>query len=541
MCLPCKTRKEAFLSTDMLLKVLLFIMMLSVMLFATVEKIALVIGNNVGLSDEEPLKFAADDAEKVYNVLLSLGDIEKGRSYLYLNKSREQVEAAFQEISGRVKEIKRNGSEVEVILYFSGHGSDNAFHLNGQELSVAFIREYFDSMQADLKIMIADACYSGALLVNKGGALAKPYNIRMDNALKVRGSAIITSSSAGELSHESRDLSGSLFTHYFVSGLLGAADMDNDRRITLWEAYTFARINTLKRGERIKNFSQNPSFDFDIHGTENVVLTRLDHGKAFLQFRGLKDGVYAVVNAASRSKVAEVFIANGQEVTLALSNEVYVVQKTTTSTVYLGNFDLTWGGETVVMQSSLKPYPLDVLAAKGFDNIRYQPSFSGFRVTQQSSFPRKSETMTLYEAVYQYTQNRVSILSGVGYGNERSEGRFLEIRRNTIAPFMEARYAFRNSTRYRLFGGISGRALFIRQEAVRYQEDEILRGGYPPIPVVWAHVVGFFGTAGVQVNLPWSLSIIGQWSSGVYLSTKTDGSADYYLRSPWSVTVGMRF
>jgi uncharacterized caspase-like protein len=54
-------------------------------------------------------------------------------------------------------------------------------------------------------------------------------------------------SDTGEAAQESDELRGALFTHYWVSGLRGAADANGDGRVTLAESYDFAYSQTLYR------------------------------------------------------------------------------------------------------------------------------------------------------------------------------------------------------------------------------------------------------------------------------------------------------
>ena len=59
------------------------------------------------------------------------------------------------------------------------------------------------------------------------------------------GQVLITASSASEDAQESDAIQGSFFTHFLTSGLRGAADRDNDGKVTLGEAYEFAYAHTV--------------------------------------------------------------------------------------------------------------------------------------------------------------------------------------------------------------------------------------------------------------------------------------------------------
>lgn len=68
------------------------------------------------------------------------------------------------------------------------------------------------------------------LAMTKGGT-RKPAFL-MDASSKTRGHAIITSSSSDEAAQESATIGGSIFTHYFLSGLRSAADINTDGKVT---------------------------------------------------------------------------------------------------------------------------------------------------------------------------------------------------------------------------------------------------------------------------------------------------------------------
>jgi hypothetical protein len=84
----------------------------------------------------------------------------------------------------------------------------------------------------------------------------------------------ISSSEAGEVAHESREVMGGLFTHHLVSGLRGAADADGDRQVTLFEAYRYAYERTLAASQLAAE-AQHATFDYRLSGRGELVLTSL--------------------------------------------------------------------------------------------------------------------------------------------------------------------------------------------------------------------------------------------------------------------------
>src|SRR5262249_33278558 len=68
-------------------------------------------------------------------------------------------------------------------------------------------------------------------------------------------------------------LKGSFFTHYFVSGLRGAADRNGDGSVSVEEAYGYAYQHTLRASSQTVYGTQHPTFRFDLKGKGAVPLT----------------------------------------------------------------------------------------------------------------------------------------------------------------------------------------------------------------------------------------------------------------------------
>ena len=124
-----------------------------------------------------------------------------------------------------------------------------------------------------MRIVILDSCSSGAFTRAKGGIKTQPFLI--DGSLSAQGYAFLTSSSANEASQESDNIEGSYFTHSLLAGLRGAADTVGDGRVTLNEAYRYAYTETMARTETSLYGAQHPSYDMQVSGTGDVVLTDL--------------------------------------------------------------------------------------------------------------------------------------------------------------------------------------------------------------------------------------------------------------------------
>jgi hypothetical protein len=381
-------------------------------------RIAVFIGNNIGLSDEKPLHYATRDAEQVQAVLAELGGIDKDGSRLLLDTDVGKVEAVLQDTRAKILSFHRQRQQVELLLYFSGHGSDDALHLNGEKLPMSRIRAYFKDVEADLKILIADACFSGSLIEAKGAALSEAVPIRYRDELDVNGSAILTSSSAGELSQESRELKGSLFTHYLLSAIRGAGDADRDGKVSLWEAYIYTQANLRRRMAAPGSAAQNPGFDLDVRGSENLVLTRMDLGQSLLTLKGVPQGRYRIMESVGASQIAEVNIATDDAVVLALPKAPYLIYQSQGRKGLAGYVDLRKAKSRELNAKDFSDIPVGELSAKGYLTRPFLPP--------QGSPIRAALHPRYYPAFPGRTGGALALAAGM-QGIYRSMGTLLEI------------------------------------------------------------------------------------------------------------------
>jgi hypothetical protein len=513
------------------------------MVGAGVEKIALVIGNNIGLSDDPPLQYACNDAQAMYEILTTLGGVRSDRGYLLLNGSIRKVSDTFKEIAGRVKELKSQQRTVQIIVYYSGHGGADAFHLQGEKLPMDSVRALFDDVDADLRILIADACYSGALIDQKGakgGVLTSPYSIKVTDELGVKGTVFITSSSPLEFSHESRELKGALFTYCLLSALRGAADYDHDDRISLWEAYSYAEANTQRQGSRFRDFNQNPEFDINISGSEGVTLTELTVAKSVLTFNACAPGAYEIFDDNSMRRVAGVYVNLHDSVKIALPRDFYLVRHVASDKVYIGKVDLSWGGTRIVDNRTLKPFPLDALTKKGGD-IRFQPHALMAQATVMRGFPDASPVWIIPELAYQYSLYAATIGLQAGYTKDFVSGRYYTIARRIATGSAAGHYFFFNRTRLKLSAGAQVRLIVMDQTPIRPYEAEIRALGYAAVPKSRAVVWGAGIPIGARINLPIGFACSATLAPTIFLSNDRTGYLYQCVRFPLQIAAYWRF
>jgi len=282
---------------------------------AQVERYAVLFGDNHGAADEPPLRYAESDAAKLARVLRELGGFPAENVVLLQGESAEAVRRALIAMNDRIRTRAGPGTRVMLLVYYSGHADASALHLGGTALDTGQLRQLVRGSSAAIRLLVVDACRSGALTRAKGGRDAPPFAIALDQGLAGEGAVFLTSSAADEDAQESDEIRGSFFTHALVSALLGAGDADGDGRVVLEEAYRYAYEGTLRASSRTLAGLQHPTFQYDLRGQGQIVLTTVDprsreratltfpEGRSYLVMQGDAAGaVVGEVGARDRTR-----------------------------------------------------------------------------------------------------------------------------------------------------------------------------------------------------------------------------------------------
>jgi len=277
---------------------------------AQVERFAVVVGNDLGQAPDVPLRYAETDAARVAEVLQEVGGVRPENLVLLRGQDAGTVRRALIAVNDRVRAASGQGI---LLVYYSGHADAGALHLGPTSLELGELEQLVRGSAAAFRLLVLDACRSGALTRVKGGTPIPPFDIRIDERVAGEGAVFLTSSSASEDSQESDELQGSFFTHALVSGLLGAADENGDGQVTLDEAYRYAYAATLRASSRTLAGLQHPTFQYEVRGQGDLVLATLEArsptrawvelpaGRAWLLLRGSADGqVVGEVGAGDR-------------------------------------------------------------------------------------------------------------------------------------------------------------------------------------------------------------------------------------------------
>lgn len=282
------------------------------------RRLAVVVGANTGWAGDQPLRHARDDAARLAAALVELGDFAPADVTVLEDPTTERLLAAL-----AATEAQARLDPGLFVFFYSGHSDARHLHLQGAPLTLDELYGRLKAHPARVKVGLLDACQSGSVLAAKGGKPAQVFQVKLDDALEVQGTAVLASSGADELSQEARALRGSFFTHHLVSGLRGAADANRDGRVSIPEAYQYASVHTTLDTATSEAGAQRPVFRYELKGHGDVYLTRLTGAGAAVDFAA-DSGRCFLTDDAERTLVAEV--PGGAPARLLVSPGAYVIK-----------------------------------------------------------------------------------------------------------------------------------------------------------------------------------------------------------------------
>jgi hypothetical protein len=321
-------------------------------------RFALLIGANAGWSNDRPLRHAESDAERVQQALIEVGGFSPERVQLLKDPDTTELRAQLRRLADRVRSA---GDDALVLFYYSGHADAQHLHLRGLPMQWDELTLTLRDLPARVKVGLFDACRSGSVLGTKGGGPVAAFEVKAEEP--VTGFALLTSSGADELSQETRTLQGSVFTHHFVSGLKGAADLNHDGAVTLAEAYQYSFERT-QADTAATAVPQRPAFRVELKGQGELVLARLTTATAGVVLPKGETRRYVVTDALEWRLIAEGRSAPDGDVTLALKPGDYKVKRVLNETLEVAAISVK-GGMVSVSALRFEPQPLSTGFIKG--------------------------------------------------------------------------------------------------------------------------------------------------------------------------------
>jgi hypothetical protein len=375
---------------------------------APVRRLALLVGVNDGGPGRVRLRYAVSDARSFDKVLGELGGVAAVDRRVLVDVGRAGLLEALGELRARTEAARGSGaSRVEVLVYYSGHSDEEGLLLKGERLGYGELRRALDALPADVRIAVLDSCASGAFARAKGGTRRPAFLV--DSGNKVKGHAILTSSSEDEVSQESDRLGASYFTHHLISGLRGAADATRDGRVTLNEAYQFAFHETLARTEKTRGGAQHPAYDIELAGSGDLVMTDLRATSAGLYLAEALEGRLFVRDAAGLL-VVELQKLPGRPAELGLAPGRYQVRRELESGASEASFTLVEGQRTPLAPASFQAIPLEATVSRGGPEVAPVASAVDPLLVDPELLARasRSEAEVLYQ-MQRYTRVPVSL------------------------------------------------------------------------------------------------------------------------------------
>jgi uncharacterized caspase-like protein len=259
---------------------------------------AVVIGINEYLDPKIPdLRFARADAEAIYGVLTdsTVGRFKPENVTLLLDA--QATERNIRSALG-TQLPRRAGADSTVLIYFAGHGAPVidprarsadglekyliphdaiADDLRASGIAMETVQQYFSWLDASQVICFLDSCYSGTA---GGRSFDHPaYQTRAMlsdeflDSLASEGRFVVTACGANEVSLESPECGHGIFTRHLVEGLRGAADADENGKVTIDELYEYVYRN-VEHDARVLGGSMKPVKKGSVRGT--VYLTEYE-------------------------------------------------------------------------------------------------------------------------------------------------------------------------------------------------------------------------------------------------------------------------
>lgn len=342
----------------------------------------LLVGSNPGGEGQSELHYAHEDAARLAQVLTELGHFAAPQTRVLRSPSRAALLAALDDLAKELQEHAERGEQAQLVFYYSGHARANALQLGAEELPLSELRERVLQLPSTFKLIVLDACQSGAFSSVKGAAPAAAFSYNSVARLRTSGVAVMASSSASELSQESDSLQGSFFTHHLTVALRGAGDRDRDGVVSLSEAYAYAYDHTLSSTARTSVGRQHVTLETALTGQGEVPLTYPARAEAQLT---LPPELDADVLVERHGRVlAELHKVRGSAVSLAFSSGVYKAVLRRGATLTECDLPLSEGRSTWLEPRACTPITEAQARAKGRDFAGLPPQAAQARAPQET-------------------------------------------------------------------------------------------------------------------------------------------------------------
>jgi hypothetical protein len=229
-----------------------------------------------------PATYAYNDAEVMREYLADTLGFRKDRLKVVTNSRATQAE--FDRLLGSNGWLARNviKGRTDVVIYFSGHGMPDPkskrvgllpFDVDpNYSLGLPLDQLYstLGGLGAHSVTFILDTCFSGQtrqremLIAN-----ARPVRIAPKQGSVPPGITVLSAATGAQISGAMKDKEHGLFTYYVLKGLGGAADGNQDRKLTMNELASYVAREVKTQAGRL-GWEQTPQ----LQGNGGRVLVR---------------------------------------------------------------------------------------------------------------------------------------------------------------------------------------------------------------------------------------------------------------------------
>jgi hypothetical protein len=348
------------LNTFLLFIALLCGPLLGVASASKIQRVAVIVGANDAPPGRSPLRYAHEDARRVAEVLIAVAGFAAGDVTVLLDP---EPGALISLLDRELDAAGKRDGETLLFFYYSGHADERALFPKGQTLPFTALKARLEDPRAKLRIGLVDSCRGGSWTGSKGLKQVEPFEIDAARGLAEEGSVLIASSAGQENAHETEALRGSLFTHYWNSGLSGAADRGGDGIVTLNEAFEYARSLTIRDSALAGQSPQHPSFQMKLAGRRDFPLATLAKGRTTLLFEQ-DTGPVELVRLSDGLVVVE-STEGARSLRLGLSPGSYLVRRRSPDGVWAKVVSLSAGSTRHLKESELDPTGMRTGRSKG--------------------------------------------------------------------------------------------------------------------------------------------------------------------------------
>jgi len=247
------------------------------------QRYALLIGVNsyTHLSD---LHFCENDMRALREACVAAGFPEKNVTLMHKGSDRPELIPVKNHVMEQLKVLLKGVQPNDLVLVaFSGHGvhvGDKDYFCTidakledpqGTMVPAAEVADLLEKSLARQQVLIIDACRNDPLPEGTRSAGSEALSTAFTRSVKSKDNAshglvVMRSCDEQQVSVEDPQLQHGVFMNFVVNGLLGHADANRDKQVTLLELHMYAEYETRNHVRVTRSMLQTPSMRGEFAG-----------------------------------------------------------------------------------------------------------------------------------------------------------------------------------------------------------------------------------------------------------------------------------